>query len=656
MEKVEEDGALTSSASMSAFSYVDSGDSQTRFSPVEMPTRPWMPIELPTIGELRKSVRQRPKFTMPQDTIVVPFVDGDDQRNPFDIPVDIPGYMYKHLEERAKERLDALAVPTLEKETMITKAYKLVSQRVAPFSVTSTDPSERQIWQQVIWEAKRGLNVSKMQKISRNVSSAYITHRKRLFYLDHAIHARRLALKKLRRDAELEERALKNFEWLVQFTQDAFDTFLKENDDDTMAAVHAAETALKEKLEKMLEARTLSIHINTVKTDILAANESLKECKSYMKFLDDIATELMRRDELEATRAARRQQQIKEEMLKFLKEGMTLTEARAAVKANENEAIIDTFGGKFSKNSGEQIADDTSDAHFLSQLQEEAQGGMVSIEENESPSETLLGEDPDGFNESELLNSMELVGGNEVTDRQELANLSFTNPKQLLDIYLEMEEQNLSLIQHAQHSEETLEGIQGQIRKTKKIMDHKARLLRNEINKTEAANDKMEERVHAIKAIINMFSGGHYDVKGQEKFMRLLRKHVSKVFKTAITNNKIANDSQLTAVLMLTAVEKQFEDLVRDIESMPTEVVVKISREMEKDRRENERLERMQDRKYKQSQRVNRSIERAKAPVKHKRGRPLFPRSRPPKEVINLSQNDLDIKAAEDEYNYYFGE
>jgi hypothetical protein len=41
-----------------------------------------------------------------------------------------------------------------------------------------------------------------------------------------------------------------------------------------------------------------------------------------------------------------------------------------------------------------------------------------------------------------------------------------------------------------------------------------------------------------------------------------------------ITGN---NDAHLSSVLMLTSIEKHFEDVVCDLESMPPEVVAKIS-------------------------------------------------------------------------------
>ena len=45
--------------------------------------------------------------------------------------------------------------------------------------------------------------------------------------------------------------------------------------------------------------------------------------------------------------------------------------------------------------------------------------------------------------------------------------LSFTRPSQLLQIYSDMEEANLSLIQHSQASEEMLERVSSQISNTR---------------------------------------------------------------------------------------------------------------------------------------------------------------------------------------------
>lgn len=45
--------------------------------------------------------------------------------------------------------------------------------------------------------------------------------------------------------------------------------------------------------------------------------------------------------------------------------------------------------------------------------------------------------------------------------------LFFTDPQQLLDIFAELEEQNLSLIQNSQETEEALEEMKQTIKQTK---------------------------------------------------------------------------------------------------------------------------------------------------------------------------------------------
>ena len=51
-------------------------------------------------------------------------------------------------------------------------------------------------------------------------------------------------------------------------------------------------------------------------------------------------------------------------------------------------------------------------------------------------------------------------------ESDEEPELFFTDPQQLLDIFAELEEQNLSLIQNSQETEETLEEIRQNIMAT----------------------------------------------------------------------------------------------------------------------------------------------------------------------------------------------
>jgi len=148
-----------------------------------------------------------------------------------------------------------------------------------------------------------------------------------------------------------------------------------------------------------------------------------------------------------------------------------------------------------------------------------------------------------------------------------------------------------------------------------------------------------------------MFTGGNYDVRRQQKLYRILQKHIVKVYQAAVGTV----DHHLNPTMMLTSVEKNFEDLMKEIQAMPLEVVLQISRELDKERREVERVEQINRKKEMYDQRKSRSIARAEAPIHQKKGRPLLSRSRPPKTIIKLSQAELEKKAEEDEFNYFFG-
>ena len=58
----------------------------------------------------------------------------------------------------------------------------------------------------------------------------------------------------------------------------------------------------------------------------------------------------------------------------------------------------------------------------------------------------------------------------DVEESDEEPDLWFTDPQQLLDIFAELEEQNLSLIQNSQETEEALEEMRQTIKATQRKM------------------------------------------------------------------------------------------------------------------------------------------------------------------------------------------
>ncbi|ODM95166.1 Coiled-coil domain-containing protein 37 [Orchesella cincta] len=690
-----------------------------------------LPVELPPIADIRQ-VSAKQNRPLKQRSIEadqqVPFVQGDDDPNPFSYPKNVEQFIEMLDEFKAKDRLTQQNIPTLMKGTKGFKQSQIVLARIKPFLQPVYRPSLAQDYKKVIWKAQHGLGINHLQKVSRKMHSEYIMQRKEIYYLRRAVRARKIALEMIKQSKEFEETCLSKYEWLTDFTKDAFETFLRENDEATQRAAKRAEATLKEKLDKALEVRQLNIQINQIKSDIVGTNESLRECKSYMRFLEDISREIMRKDEEEEHRAQRREKQVKEELVDYMKQGMSLKDATLLVEQRANayteeheqpgksrEALmvggssgssdfVADLGRAVRVNIGlpEEFTDPPPEPEPKGRLaKQQARRAKRALErqpptpneiaaslvkrtesrlanvtakhekiiydlipppasdkkekvskDSESVKSDETGkEDEDGYNEKALLTSLELVPGNEKTDRRELGNLSFTKPSQLLAIYSDMEEANLSLIQHSQASEELLEKVQHEIAKTRKQLNHRGKLLRDEISSMQANIDMDEERAKALGMLFEMFTGGNYDVRKQQKLYRILQQHIVKVYQAAVGTV----DHHLNPTMMLTSVEKNFEDLMKEIQAMPIEIVLQISRELDKERREMERVEQINKKKDQYDERKSRSIARAEAPIQLKKGRPILARSRPPKTIIKLSQAELEKKAEEDEFNYFFG-
>jgi hypothetical protein len=75
----------------------------------------------------------------------------------------------------------------------------------------------------------------------------------------------------------------------------------------------------------------------------------------------------------------------------------------------------------------------------------------------------------------------------------------FTNPKQLLDIFSELEENNLSLIQSCQESEESLEELKTKIAQTTVKMEEETENLNLQIVALQSQMVKEEERAKNLE-------------------------------------------------------------------------------------------------------------------------------------------------------------
>ena len=152
---------------------------------------------------------------------------------------------------------------------------------------------------------------------------------------------------------------------------------------------------------------------------------------------------------------------------------------------------------------------------------------------------------------------------------EEELELYFTDPQQLLDIFLELEEQNLSLIQNSQDTEEALEEMKQTINKTKIKMEKETELLKKQIA---SLNDEIRSEVEKetdLRIKASYFAYGEFKQEDQDKMLLELNKKVEDVYVNCIGSN----EANISTLQMLTNIENKLEELFQKIETMPPDKV-----------------------------------------------------------------------------------
>ncbi|CAH3026085.1 unnamed protein product [Porites evermanni] len=239
------------------------------------------------------------------------------------------------------------------------------------------------------------------------------------------------------------------------------------------------------------------------------------------------------------------------------------------------------------------------------------------------------------------------------TDEEESDNepeLFFADPQQLLDIFAELEEQNLSLIQNSQETEEALEELRQTIKQTQDRMNRETEILKGQIDFLNDAINREEERAKELEMKSKMFSYGEFKAEDQEKMLQTLNKKVEEVYRNCIGDN----EANISTLQMLTNIENRLEELFEQIEVMPPDRVEMAEKAKEKERRMRLREEKMEQQRLHQEDRVRRALERAQAEPKKKTGKPLMFRSEPPQRRRKQQDSDKKQDKEEEELKYFF--
>ncbi|XP_074813730.1 cilia- and flagella-associated protein 100 isoform X3 [Natator depressus] len=235
-------------------------------------------------------------------------------------------------------------------------------------------------------------------------------------------------------------------------------------------------------------------------------------------------------------------------------------------------------------------------------------------------------------------------------DEDEEPELYFTDPQQLLHIFTELEEQNLSLIQNSQETEETLDELRHTLTTTRSKMDREIKQLKQLATTLKASIIKEEETAADLELKARVFSFGEYKADVQDKMLVSLNKKVTEVYRRCIGEN----EANLGTLQMLTVIEHQLDDLLECLERVPQAKIEQAEKAKEKERRMRMRDEKVRQQRQLQEERLQRALERAQADIKKKTGRKLMFRSEPVpiKEKEDEDQGLIDQE--NEEALYYF--
>ncbi|KAI8909603.1 hypothetical protein EDD86DRAFT_205831 [Gorgonomyces haynaldii] len=231
---------------------------------------------------------------------------------------------------------------------------------------------------------------------------------------------------------------------------------------------------------------------------------------------------------------------------------------------------------------------------------------------------------------------------------EEDTDIYFKTPQQLLDLYAELEENNLALIQSCQETEETLEDLRNKMTETSANMEKETAQLNQQIQQLNQAIAKEEEKARLLEERAKLQHAGGAGSDSQEKMLEDLNHKVKEVYRRCLGDS----DGNLSTLQMLTSIENRLEQLFEFIELMPPEKVEQAEKLKDKERRQRLREEKLEAQRALQEERVQRALERARAPVKKKTGKPVVFRSAPPqkKKVQGLDTK----KKVEEDLEYYW--
>ncbi|XP_013381781.1 cilia- and flagella-associated protein 100 isoform X2 [Lingula anatina] len=420
-------------------------------------------------------------------------------KNPFTMPQDNDIFMLRDKERQRKkqERIKNRNKKVHEKTTYASRVNFRTAQMIRPADSDEEKEEDSDKALAVKEDPQFVLAVTKDRHVEKESLADYISKKREMFLVQYSLGVKRDEMRKLEEIAHAEERKLEMAEQYLEEDAAMFDEFLKENDKNSVDAIRAAEAETKAKIEKVQEIKRITAQMMGIRSEISKYEELLKEYQLYKGFLESLTPNVWL-DERKKVQDERREQKKKEKE-----------------KNEQNRKLVST-PSESSRGTG------AKDARKLSKF------GKTK-ELRRTPSQATQ-------DSKSVAAATQAVEEEEETDEE--PELYFSDSQQLLDIFAELEEQNLSLIQNSQETEEALEEMKQNIKSTKRKMEKETSVLKEQIDKLNTAIGKEETKAKDLEMKARMFNFGDFNQEDQERMLAELNQKVEHVYRACIGDNE----------------------------------------------------------------------------------------------------------------------
>ncbi|WIA44028.1 hypothetical protein OEZ86_010400 [Tetradesmus obliquus] len=493
-------------------------------------------------------------------------------------------------------------------------------------------------------------------RVERENIKDFLAKKRETFLVQMSLDTKRAEIRKLEERARQREEALKKSEAMLEEDGLRFDAFLKENDEKVQEAIKRADTEAKAKQDKALEIKRLNAAIAGLRSELNKQEEALEDCRRYKEFLDSVTPK-----EWFVAQAARQEQRRQEQLAAWRAECDALRARREAAAAARSKAEAD-FSNAHTQQEAEQAERAIKEATAALKEANKAKEPPPPVFDDASSAAAGVAGPAASAAGSSACSSLE--------------SMYFTAPQQLLQVYADLEESNLFLIQVCQESEEQLEEIRGHYRATQEKLNAEVTGLQSQISALEGAIAAASARAALLKAraaegevaqsrlclgggsssSANASRGAGTNSSQEDGNAATAAGDGGEVVSLEELSSKVAQvyqrcgfdaDASLATLSMLTSIEVRLEEALAAVAGLPQEQVSEAEKGRERERRQVAREDKLAAARAEHETRVARALERAAAPVFKKTGKPVMYRSRPPQRKVVVESTKEDAEEAE---------